>query len=132
MPSTAGAVSPLAFFERLRFYRGTRRLAWQTRVLGDVEVRTTPNAAPPAQSTAWPDDGRPTKWKERAAAEAKAAADAAIVAAAKAAAEAKAAEAAAAAAAAEAEAAPPEAERPAAPPDGSAAPTPGSSGTDGA
>ncbi len=95
MPAAAGGVSPLSFFERIRFYRGSRRLACQTKVLGDVEVRTTPNAPPPAQSTDWKDDGRPAKWKERAAAEA----EAAKAAAAKAAAEKAAAEAAAKAAA---------------------------------
>ena len=69
MPGVAGAVSPLAFWERLRRYRGSRRLACQTRVLGDVEVRTSPNANPPVQTTQWPEDPRPTRWKERAAAE---------------------------------------------------------------
>ena len=73
MPQAAGGVSPLTFFERIRFYRGSRRLACQTKVLGDVEVRTTPNAPPPAQTTAWPESTRPTKWKERAAADAEAA-----------------------------------------------------------
>jgi ferredoxin len=107
MPRTAGAVSPLAFWERVRFYRGARRLACQTKVLGDVEVRTAPNAPPPAQSTSWPEDSRPTKWKERAAADAKAAADARIIAEAKAKAEARAA-----AEAKAAEAAPPAAEPP--------------------
>jgi ferredoxin len=73
MPKAAGGVSPLSFFERVRFYSGSRRLACQTKVLGDVEVRTTPNAPPPAQSTVWADSGRPSKWKERAAADAEAA-----------------------------------------------------------
>jgi ferredoxin len=86
MPGAAGGVSPLTLFERLRFYRGSRRLACQAKVLGDVEVRTTPNAAPPAQTTVWPESTRPTKWKERAAAAA--AAEAAKAAADKAAAEA--------------------------------------------
>jgi len=90
MPRAAGAVSPLAFWERLRFYRGSRRLACQTKVLGDVEVRTSPNANPPVQTTNWPADTRPSKWKERAAAEAKAVADAKVMAEAKAAAEARA------------------------------------------
>jgi ferredoxin len=72
MPRAAGGVSPLSFFERLRLYRGSRRLACQTKVLGDVEVRTAPNAPPPQQSTVWPESTRPSKWKERAAADAEA------------------------------------------------------------
>ena len=60
-----GALSPLTFWERIRFYRGQRRLACQARVQGDVEVRTMPNAAPPAETTSWPEDARPSQWKER-------------------------------------------------------------------
>jgi ferredoxin len=74
MPRGEGALTPLTFWERLRRYRGARRLACQAKVMGDVEVRTTPNAQPPTQTTIWPEDTRPAKWKERRAASAEPAA----------------------------------------------------------
>ena len=71
-PLAEGSLSPRTFFERVRRYRGQRRLACQARVLGNVEVRTAPNAPPPGRSTVWPADPRPSEWKQRAAAAAEA------------------------------------------------------------
>jgi uncharacterized 2Fe-2S/4Fe-4S cluster protein (DUF4445 family) len=61
-----GGLAPLTFWERLRRYRGTRRLACQAKIQGDVEVRTTPNAPLPRQTTEWLPDPRPSKWRDRA------------------------------------------------------------------
>ena len=49
-PSSPGALSPPTFWERLRQVRGTKRLACQGRVHGDVEVQTLPGGPPRAQS----------------------------------------------------------------------------------
>jgi hypothetical protein len=49
----------------VRRYGDTLRLACQAKVTGDVEVRTMPNAVPPRETTTWPPDSRPAKWKER-------------------------------------------------------------------
>jgi hypothetical protein len=82
MPRAERALGERTFWERLRRYDGARRLACQAPVLGDVEVRTSPNAAPPPQSTVWPADPN-ARWKRRLAAEDKAAAEKAAAAPAK-------------------------------------------------
>jgi ferredoxin len=67
-PRQDGALSPHTFWERIRRYQGTRRLACQARVLGDVEVRTMPDATPPHDDTVWPADPN-ARWRKRVAAD---------------------------------------------------------------
>src|SRR5262245_27071245 len=61
------ATTPRTFLERIRpGYRGAIRLACQTRVLGDVEVRTQPGAfIDNVPKMKWDPDPRPARWKDR-------------------------------------------------------------------
>ena len=62
------ATSPRTFLERIRpgHRGGTIRLACQTHVLGDVEVRTQPGALlDNVPNMKWDPDTRPARWKDR-------------------------------------------------------------------
>jgi ferredoxin len=61
------ATSERTFWERIRpSNRGAVRLACQTRVLADLEVRTTPGASLDREpNMKWDPDPRPARWKER-------------------------------------------------------------------
>lgn len=70
-PLTPDALSPRTWAERLPLRVngalprvGTLRLACQTRIHGDVEVRTRSGFEIPP-SLDWPPDPRPFKWRER-------------------------------------------------------------------
>jgi ferredoxin len=61
------AVSPRTFLEKLRpGNKGSIRLACQTHVLGDLEVRTQPGALlDNVPNMKWDPDSRPSRWKDR-------------------------------------------------------------------
>lgn len=60
------AVSERTFWERIRRQKGAMRLACQTRVLGDVEIRTQPGASLDNRpNMTWEPDPRPARWKDR-------------------------------------------------------------------
>jgi ferredoxin len=64
------ATSAKGFRERVRpKVRGKVRLACQTQVQGDIEVRTLPGGVmfEPKQTTTWEPDPRPAAWKDRLA-----------------------------------------------------------------
>jgi ferredoxin len=71
------ATSPRTFLERIRpGHKGTIRLACQTQVLGEIEVRTQPGALlDNVPQMKWDPDPRPARWKDRLTAKGGAAAE---------------------------------------------------------